>query len=75
METALNGFAAIQGYTIVVTRSKKTKRGLQQIYYKCDCGGTNKNSRNPSDGNAGSTDLTATIRFHPVRLTKPKSEY
>ena len=75
METALNGFAATQGYTVVVTRSKKSRRGMQQIYYKCDRGGTNKNSRNPCDGNAGSTDLTATIRFYLVHRTKPKSEY
>ena len=72
METALNGFAATQGYTIVVTRLKKTRRGLQQVYDKFDRGGTKKNSNNPSHVNAGSTDFTATIRFHSVRRTKKK---
>ncbi|KAI9918500.1 hypothetical protein PsorP6_011328 [Peronosclerospora sorghi] len=37
METALNGFAAGQGYAIIV-------------YYKCDRGGTYKNSHNLSNG-------------------------
>ena len=42
MESALNGLAAIQGYAFVVTRSKNTRRGLPQVYYKCDRGGTYK---------------------------------
>ena len=50
METKLNGFASTRGYAIVVARSKKTRRGFQQVYYKCDRGGTYKNSHNLSDG-------------------------
>ena len=70
METALSGFAATQGYIIAVTRSKKTRRGLRQVYYNCGRSGTNKNRHNFSDGNTGSTDSTATIQFDPVHLTK-----
>ena len=50
METALNCFAATQGYAIVVSRSKKMRWGLQQVYYKCDRSGVYKNSHNLSDG-------------------------
>ena len=40
MESTLNGFAATQEKSIVVARSKNTGWGLQQVYYKCDGGGT-----------------------------------
>ena len=40
IKTTLNWFTATQGYVIVVARSKKRRRGLQQLYYKCDRGGT-----------------------------------
>ena len=42
MEETLNGFAATLRYSIyaiVVASSKKKRRGLQQVYYKCDRGG------------------------------------
>ena len=50
MQTKSNGFASTQWYVIVVARSKKTRWGLQRVYYKCDCGGTYKNNHNFSDG-------------------------
>ena len=40
MKSALNGYAVTLGYAIVVARSKKTRRGLRQVYYKCDRGKT-----------------------------------
>ena len=42
MESTLNGFAATQGKSIVVAGSTKTRRGLQQVYYKCDRGAINR---------------------------------
>ena len=49
-ETILNGFASTQGYAFVVARPKRTRWGLQHVYYKCDRGGKYMNCHNLSDG-------------------------